>query len=103
MFKSQRFNETNVPLKVKMQTILSLVYLINPFREYTQQISLLMCYLRVSELNFEILSTHTFLIDVKQLVSELMKEILQIKVFKQQTSVLCLMFVHCIISYRIPS
>ena len=94
MFKSQRFNEHNVPLKVRMQTILSLVYLINPFRECTQQISLLMCYSRISELNFEILSTHTFLIDVNQLNRELMKEILQTKAFKQQTSVMYLNHVH---------
>ena len=85
---------TNVPLKVKMQTILSLVYLINPFREYTQQISLLMCYSRISELNFEILRTHPFLIDVNQLNRDLMKEILQTKAFNQQTSVIYLNHVH---------
>src|SRR6266542_6696729 len=94
MFKSQRFNEHKCAFKGENANNSSLVYLINPFRANTQQISVLMCYSRISELNFEILSTHTFLIDVNQLNRELMKEILQTKAFKQQTSVMYLNHVH---------
>ena len=49
---------------------------------------------KFTELNFETLGTHTFLIDVSQLNQELMKEIPQTKEFKQQTSAMYLNHLH---------
>ena len=48
----------------------------------------------MTELKPARLRTHTFLIDIKQLNRELMKEILQTKEFKQQTSVMHLNHLH---------
>ncbi len=81
-------------LKVKTANKSFTSYNINHFGSRLNKIGLLSDKSRISELKSTRLRTHTFLIDVSQLNQELMKEILQIKEFKQQTSVMHLNHLH---------
>ena len=68
-----------VPLKDKAANKSFTSYNINHFGSRLNKIGLLSDKSRISELKSTRLRTHTFLIDIKQLNRELMKEILQTK------------------------